>query len=117
MVRFLSALIGSVLSTATLVGCASQTEAPEPTQAEIRYESLIGVQLFKWPWDSIAAECEFLGDSGVDWVLTSPPQEHITGAAWWTVYQPLATKSNRDLEIASSLATWSPPAASMGSKS
>ncbi|MEL0135028.1 MAG: hypothetical protein VW803_02455, partial [Aquiluna sp.] len=57
-----------------------------------RYESLIGVQLFMWPWDSIAKECEFLGDSGVDWVLTSPPQEHITGAAWWTVYQPVSYK-------------------------
>ena len=90
--RFLSALVGSVLSAATLVGCASQTEAPEQAQAEIRYESLIGVQLFMWPWDSIAAECEFLGESGVDWVLTSPPQEHITGAAWWTVYQPVSYK-------------------------
>ena len=45
-----------------------------------------------WPWDSIAAECEFLGEAGVDWVLTSPPQEHITGAAWWTVYQPVSYK-------------------------
>lgn len=45
-----------------------------------------------WPWDSIAAECEFLGASGIDWVLISPPQEHITGAAWWTVYQPVSYK-------------------------
>lgn len=45
-----------------------------------------------WPWNSIAKECEFLGDSGIDWVLTSPPQEHITGAAWWTTYQPVSYK-------------------------
>ena len=43
-----------------------------------------------WTWDSIAKECEFLGANGIDWVLTSPPQEHITGAAWWTVYQPVS---------------------------
>ena len=57
-----------------------------------RYESQVGLQLFMWPWDSIAGECEFLGAAGVDWVLVSPPQEHITGAAWWTVYQPVSYK-------------------------
>lgn len=43
-----------------------------------------------WNWDSIARECEFLGDVGIDWVVTSPPQEHIRGEAWWTVYQPVS---------------------------
>jgi alpha-amylase len=43
-----------------------------------------------WPWDSVAAECEFIGNSGVDWVLVSPPQEHIEGSAWWTNYQPVS---------------------------
>jgi alpha-amylase len=73
-----------------LVGCVqseAEVEAPAPPE---RYESQIGVQLFMYSWDSIAKECEFLGANGIDWVLTSPPQEHITGAAWWTVYQPVS---------------------------
>lgn len=43
-----------------------------------------------YPFESIASECEFLGQAGIDWVLTSPPQEHIAGGAWWTVYQPVS---------------------------
>jgi len=43
-----------------------------------------------WPWDSVANECEFIGSSGVDWVLVSPAQEHIEGGAWWTNYQPVS---------------------------
>ncbi len=74
-----------------LSGCAASPviEETEPA-APPRFESQIGLQLFMWPWDSIAAECEFLGSSGVDWVLTSPPQEHIQGPQWWTVYQPVS---------------------------
>jgi len=91
-VRLLSTLLGSVLASAALVGCAPAESEPEPVETQARYESEVGVQLFMWPWDSIAAECEFLGAAGVDWVLTSPPQEHITGAAWWTIYQPVSYK-------------------------
>ena len=72
-----------------LAGCAATAE-PEPEVIVESYESQVGVQLFMYPWDSIAKECEFLGPAGVDWVLTSPPQEHISGAAWWTVYQPVS---------------------------
>lgn len=51
----------------------------------------VGIQLFQWTWDSIALECtETLGPAGIDWVLTSPPQEHILGEAWWTSYQPVS---------------------------
>jgi alpha-amylase len=51
----------------------------------------VGVQLFQWNWDSIAKECtDTLGPAGIAWVLTSPPQEHITGSAWWTAYQPVS---------------------------
>ena len=73
-----------------LVGCAPATSEPEAEVAPARYESLVGVQLFMYSWDSIAQECEFLGANGIDWVLTSPPQEHIAGEAWWTVYQPVS---------------------------
>ena len=78
-----------MLSSLVLSGCSLVAESPEPSQP-VRHESQIGLQLFMWPWDSIAQECEFLGESGVDWVLTSPPQEHIQGQAWWTVYQPVS---------------------------
>ena len=90
--RFVSWLVGSVLIAASLVGCTPSLVEEQAAQEPERYESQVGLQLFMWPWDSIAAECEFLGAAGVDWVLISPPQEHITGAAWWTVYQPVSYK-------------------------
>ncbi|KAF7296529.1 Alpha-amylase [Mycena chlorophos] len=44
------------------------------------------VQLFEWPWDSVASECtSFIGPFGYGFVQVSPPQEHITGPEWWTV--------------------------------
>jgi len=81
-VRSIALLAAASIS---LAGC---TASEEPVA--LRYEDRVGVQLFMWNWDSIAAECEFLAEQGIDWVLTSPPQEHISGAAWWTVYQPVS---------------------------
>lgn len=81
---FSKALFAAVTSALVLSGCSSE---PQKTQT---YESEVGIQLFMWNWDSIAEECEFLGESGIDWVLTSPPQEHIQGDAWWTSYQPVS---------------------------
>ncbi|MCJ1479572.1 hypothetical protein MMC13_008258 [Lambiella insularis] len=49
------------------------------------------VQLFEWPWDSIAQECTgFLGPNGYAYVQTSPAQEHITGTFWYDDYQPVS---------------------------
>jgi len=80
-----------VASSSLLAGCVAITpEAQDSPELPERYENQVGVQLFMWNWDSIARECEFLGDAGIDWVLTSPPQEHIMGGAWWTVYQPVS---------------------------
>ncbi|KAF8191542.1 glycoside hydrolase superfamily [Mycena galopus ATCC 62051] len=46
------------------------------------------VQLFEWPWDSVASECtSFIGPAGYGYVQVSPPSEHITGSQWWTDYQ------------------------------
>ena len=90
--RFLKGLLGSIVAASLLAGCAAPEPQSEPIVESLSFESKVGVQLFMWPWESIAAECEFLGASGIDWVLTSPPQEHITGAAWWTVYQPVSYK-------------------------
>lgn len=83
---FPKALIALVASSILLSGCAASEKAPET------FESQVGIQMFMWNWDSIANECKFLSDSGVDWVLISPPQEHIQGDAWWTSYQPVSYK-------------------------
>ena len=78
-----TALVGALMLLAACSG------TPEPPAAEQRRD--VGVQLFQWTWDAIAAECtETLGPDGYGWVLTSPPQEHITGEAWWTSYQPVS---------------------------
>jgi hypothetical protein len=86
--------IAALASTVSLLfsGCVSSAgDTATPTPSEKAHELQIGVQLFMWPWDSIASECtEVLGPAGISWVLTSPPQEHVKGAAWWTVYQPVS---------------------------
>jgi alpha-amylase len=48
------------------------------------------VHLFVWKWSDVAQECEqFLGSKGFTAVQISPPNEHISGDAWWTRYQPV----------------------------
>ncbi len=49
------------------------------------------VQLFEWPWQAVARECEdFLGPAGYAAVQISPPNEHVPGPEWWTRYQPVS---------------------------
>lgn len=56
-------------------------------------EGDVGVALFMFNWNSVALECEeSLGPSGIDWVLISPPQEHVLGEQWWVHYQPVSYK-------------------------
>ncbi|KAK0479068.1 glycoside hydrolase family 13 protein [Armillaria luteobubalina] len=71
------------------------------------------IQMFEWTWDSIASECtNFIGPAGYGFVqgkLFSPPEEHITGAQWWTDYQPVtytltSKRGDRD-EFANMIAT------------
>lgn len=53
----------------------------------------VSVQLFEWPWPSVALECEaYLGPAGFRGVQVSPPQEHIVlhENRWWTRYQPVS---------------------------
>ncbi len=73
-------------ATAALTGCtASGADVPGPVPSDV------GVQMFQRPWTAIADECErTLAPAGFAWVLTSPPQEHITGDQWWTSYQPVS---------------------------
>merc|ERR1719506_2657387 len=48
------------------------------------------VHLFEWSWEDVALECEqWLGPKGYTAVQISPPNEHISGDAWWTRYQPV----------------------------
>jgi alpha-amylase len=53
------------------------------------------VQLFEWPWQDIALECEnYLGPAGFSAVQVSPPQEHIRTKdhPWWERYQVVSYK-------------------------
>jgi alpha-amylase len=78
----------AILLAATLALSACSTTT---TFNGVGPKSDIGIQLFQWNWDSIARECtNVLGPAGIAWVLTSPPQEHIMGSAWWTAYQPVS---------------------------
>lgn len=72
-------------SLLALSSCSAESE-----RAELPYSDQVGVQLFMWNWDSVAAECEFLAEQGVSWAMVSPPQEHIFGEQWWTMYQPVS---------------------------
>jgi alpha-amylase len=70
-----------------LAGCGpSEQPAREAAPGPVAF-----VQLFEWHWSDIAAECEqHLGPAGYTAVQVSPPNEHITGPAWWTRYQPVS---------------------------
>lgn len=55
------------------------------------------VQLFEWPWQDVARECEtVLGPAGIAAVQVSPPQEHLDwpGSPWWERYQPVSYEIN-----------------------
>lgn len=72
-----------------LGACVAEPPAdPEPSAIA---PPVAFVQLFEWSWNDIAAECEQqLGPAGYTAVQVSPPNEHITGPAWWTRYQPVS---------------------------
>lgn len=106
----LARAVGAALLAAALVGCTAEpSDVPAPSvgtspeaapsetatgaepAAPVEPTRDVGVQLFQWTWDSIAAECtDHLGPAGYGWVLTSPPQEHVLGEEWWTAYQPVS---------------------------
>ncbi|KAF7318438.1 Alpha-amylase [Mycena chlorophos] len=63
---------------------------PIPKRAPGGTKTVI-IQMFEWTWASVAAECtNFIGPAGYGFVQVSPPQEHVTGSAWWTDYQPVS---------------------------
>nr|GAT50135.1 alpha-amylase [Mycena chlorophos] len=68
------------------------------------------VQLFEWPWTSVATECtQYLAPFGYGYVQVSPASEHITGTEWWTDYQPvsyiLTSKRGTQAEFESMVST------------
>lgn len=74
-----------------VVGFSPAQAEESPTIAKAITGSSVGIQMFGWNWDSLAAECtNQLGPNGFDWILTNPPQESISGSQWWTHYQPIS---------------------------
>ncbi|OJX94654.1 MAG: alpha-amlyase [Micrococcales bacterium 73-15] len=89
--RRLVALLTLALTAVGLGACAPSSPSGSTDGAPGADGRDVGVQLFQWTWDSIARECtDVLGPAGFGWVLTSPPQEHVLGEAWWTAYQPVS---------------------------
>ncbi|WP_315552313.1 alpha-amylase family protein [Microbacterium aurum] len=90
--RAAGAAMIAVLAASALAACTAPVAVDREKPADA------GVQLFQRPWTSIAEECEStIGPAGFAWVLTSPPQEHIEGAQWWTSYQPVSYRVDSKL--------------------
>ena len=75
-------------AAAALLMTAGCTPAAEPLEPAGSRD--VGILLFQYTWKAIAEECEALGEIGIDWVLTSPPQEHVVRSEWWVHYQPVS---------------------------
>ena len=103
-------LLAGVVVVGLLAACTpAGAEHPEPAAAKD-----VGVQLFHWTWDAIAAECPALAEAGYGWVLTSPPQEHVLGEQWWTVYQPVSYRVESRLGTREQLAAMTAACAEVG---
>ncbi len=62
----------------------------KPASTEVDRGDVI-LTTFQWNWNSVARECtETIGPAGFGYVQISPPNETITGDAWWTSYQPVS---------------------------
>lgn len=97
-----TALAGA-LGLALLAACTPAAPSTPATAAPQLRD--VGVQLFQWTWPAIARECnDRLGPVGYGWVLTSPPQEEVTGSQWWTAYQPVSYRLDSRLGTREQLA-------------
>jgi alpha-amylase len=92
MLRHTIAVAGVAVALAVgLSACAGASAAPRASASTAPRITGVGVEMFQRPWTSVGTECgSTLGPAGFSWVLTSPPQEHIAGAQWWTSYQPVS---------------------------
>lgn len=84
----LLALTAAIGGTALVPAATAEVPTAAPVSGPI-------VQMFQWPWESIARECtDFLGPRGFGAVQVSPPQEHVVlgdqGYPWYQDYQPVS---------------------------
>lgn len=90
----LLALAAALASTALVPAAAAQQPNSERAPATAPVDGPI-IQMFQWPWDSVAQECtDFLGPKGFGAVQVSPPQEHVVledeSHPWYQDYQPVS---------------------------
>ncbi|SEG10489.1 alpha-amylase [Thermomonospora echinospora] len=94
----LAALATFAAVVVVTLGVSPGPLAAPPASAEPAGDRKAMVQLFQWPWKSVAAECEnVLGPKGFGGVQISPPHEHVVlpnagqgGYPWWQDYQPVS---------------------------
>ncbi|MET9169762.1 alpha-amylase family protein [Streptomyces misionensis] len=80
-------LSGAVALAAALVMTPTTAHASPPGTKDVT------AVLFEWNYASVARECtNTLGPAGYGYVQVSPPEEHIQGSQWWTLYQPVSYK-------------------------
>ena len=97
--RFFTLFAMVALAVSPLNAISAKAEGPAvPAPAKAIDERSVGIQMFMYPWKSIATECtRVLGPAGFDWIQISPPQEHIANPAWWSHYQPVSYKLQSSL--------------------
>jgi len=86
-------------SVAVAPAAGTRPAVPRAVAAGTGADPDVIVQMFDWPWTSIATECtNVLGPDGYGAVQISPPQEAVVLAAagypWWQAYQPVAYDLN-----------------------
>ena len=80
------------------MGLAAVPSQANVVPAQTINGSTVGMQMFMWNWKSLGNECRTqLGPAGVNWILVMPPQESISGSAWWTHYQPVSYAINSNM--------------------
>jgi alpha-amylase len=100
LVRALTAISASSLLIMLFAGAPAKaaTGPDNPVPNKLITSQSVGIQMFMYNWNSIGSECvNVLGPEGIDWVQTSPPQEHVNGAQWWVHYQPVSYKLESSL--------------------
>ncbi len=94
------AVLGALpVAVAPAVASAAAPAVARPAAASTAAAPDVIVQMFDWPWTSIATECtNVLGPDGYGAVQISPPQEAIVlagnGYPWWQAYQPVGYDLN-----------------------
>ncbi|KAF7322481.1 CBM20 domain-containing protein [Mycena chlorophos] len=106
----LAAALGAVLDVGLVGGTRSGFSGNAIYRRSPSKANNTIVQLFEWPWTSVATECtQYLAPFGYGYVQVSPASEHITGTEWWTDYQPvsyiLTSKRGTQAEFESMVST------------